>query len=88
MSAILWVDYEEFKPDTYKGCIISSAGEPIFASRTGNFKKDMRACEKYAQRLRKELGLTVYNSSSVDNWYSDSQNPFQNDIIDAYDDNN
>lgn len=78
MSAIIWVDYEEFKPDTYKGCIISSAGEPIFASRTGNFKKDIRACERYARKLTKELGLTVYNSSSIDNFYCDCREEFNN----------
>jgi len=80
MSAILWVDYEEFKPDTYKGCIISSAGEPIFASRTGNFTKDYKVCLKYAEKLKKELSLDVYNSSSVDNWFCDCREEFNNGV--------
>lgn len=78
ISAILWVDYEEYKPETYKGCIISSAGEPIYASRTGNFKKDYTACQKYANRLKKELSVVVYNSSSVDNWFCDCREEFNN----------
>jgi hypothetical protein len=67
---IMWVDYEEFKPETYKGVYLTNLPDrPKFESYTGNFEADFNACSseaaKYAERF-------MY-SSSVDNWFMDQK---------------
>lgn len=66
---IIWVDFEEFKPETYKGVWATEGGNNTCRSYTGDFKIDYEYVLKYA----KITGKTVMNSSSVDDWFMDSK---------------
>ena len=68
-SVIIWVDFEEFKPETYKG-VWASEGSNFRAciSYTGDFKTDYNYVYKWARLT----GKTIINSSSVDDWHMDS----------------
>lgn len=68
------VDYEEFKPKTYKGVYLHDGGfkgGEVFRSFTGDFEKDYKIVLKYAHKLSKVNCKTILNNSSVDNWYMD-----------------
>ena len=67
-SVIIWVDFEEFKPETYKGVWASEDGNIACRSYTGDFKTDYAYIMKYAELT----GRTIINSSSVDDWYMDN----------------
>lgn len=64
---IMWVDFEEFKPETYKGCLLTNIPK-TFKSYTGDFETDYNACSKEAAKYDTHFIC----SSSVDDWFSDS----------------
>lgn len=68
-TPIMWVDFEEFKPETYKGVYLTNIPE-TFKSYTGDFETDYNACSKEVAKYDTHFIC----SSSVDNWYMD-QNP-------------
>jgi hypothetical protein len=67
------VDFEEFKPETYKGVYLFDSGKTLFKSYLGSFEKDYKTCVKAGRKLAKEQNKTLINSSSVDDWYMDSR---------------
>jgi len=42
-TVLIVVDYEEFKPETYKGCYLFDEGKKLFQSYTGIFEADYQA---------------------------------------------
>lgn len=70
-TILIIVDYEEFKPETYKGVYLFSDGVKLYGSSIGNFEEDYHNCVQVGHRLSSETGKTVINSSSVDDWYND-----------------
>lgn len=68
-SVIIWVDFEEFKPETYKGVGATEDGKIVCRSNTGDFKTDYEYVMKYAKLSKR----TIINSSSVDDWFMDSK---------------
>jgi hypothetical protein len=73
-SLIIVVDYEEHKPETYKGVSLYMDGREILRSTVGYFEIDYEViCQSATPTLEKLLGTDrVYVSSSVDNWYMDN----------------
>ena len=76
-SIMIGVDYEEFKPKTYKGVIIYDKGKVLHRFNTGNFNKDYEQAVKKAQRLVIEkgqhFGKNIFNSSSIDHYQMDKK---------------
>lgn len=66
---MIGVDYEEFKPETYKGVFIF-ADEVIKVYNSGDFRKDFRDARVFANRR----GKKVIYSSTIDNFITDHQN--------------
>jgi len=71
-TILIVVDYEEFKPETYKGCYLFDRGQALFKSYTGDFDVDYDAVFKAGINLCKSTGQTLVCSSSVDDWFMDS----------------
>jgi hypothetical protein len=70
-TVLVVVDYEEFKPETYRGCYLFDRGNRPYESYTGNFTFDFNATVRAGENLCKSTGQTLIYSSSVDNWFSD-----------------
>lgn len=75
MKAIFGVDYEEFNPQTYKGCFVTihEEGKPDgrFDSNIGDVTEDMKALHlKVNQEGVEEKDM--FYASSVDNFAQDS----------------
>ena len=68
MSIIIWVDYEEFKPSTYKGVYATEGSNTACRSYTGDFETDFNYVMEWAKITKKP----IMNSSSVDDWFADS----------------
>jgi hypothetical protein len=74
MNAILIVaDYEEFKPETYKGCYLFDEGKKLCESYTGNFETDYMEVCLTAQEISLTTGQRVVDSSSIDDWFMDNK---------------
>lgn len=61
-------DYEEYFPETYKGVYLYSNGKELFRSNIGKIKKDYTNVLDWA---RKNVSGTIYNSSTIDNYFMD-----------------
>ena len=70
-TILIVVDYEEFKPETYKGCYLFDRGNTLFKSYTGDFEKDLEAVTIAGDNICESTGQTLVCSSSVDDWYMD-----------------
>ena len=70
-TILIVVDYEEFKPETYKGCYLFDEGNKLFESYTGSFETDYSAVCLAADSICATTGQTAVCSSSVDDWFMD-----------------
>jgi hypothetical protein len=71
-TILIVVDYEEFKPETYKGCYLFDLGNKLFESNTGNFDEDYNAVGVAGENICASTGQTLVCSSSVDDWFMDN----------------
>lgn len=72
-KAIFAVDYEEFKPETYKGCFVTihdKGSVRRLDSTTGDVAEDMAVLRAKIKELGISEGESFY-ASSVDNYASD-----------------
>jgi hypothetical protein len=68
------VDYEEFKPETYKGVYVTTRdGQKLFHVNTGDFLVDYNAVNDLLKLhyLKKNPDIEVFRTSSIDNYISD-----------------
>ena len=71
-TVLIVVDYEKFKLETYKGCYLSDRGVTLAKSYTGCFDDDFKAMLTAGGILCKSTGQTLVCSSSVNDWFMDS----------------
>jgi hypothetical protein len=68
-TVLICVDYEEFKPETYKGVYLFDEGKELFRSSLGNFDKDYQVCLEEGKKIVVKTGQVLVCSSSVDDWF-------------------
>jgi len=65
---LIYVDYEEYQPETYNGVYLHAETE-IKRYNTGNFFEDLESAKAFA----KQNSHSVLFSSSVDHFKSDTE---------------
>ena len=71
-AIIIFIDYEEYKPETYKGVYLLDGGVELFRVFTGDCPKDYYAALKKGMDMAYKQGKVLYDSSSVAHWQMDT----------------
>jgi hypothetical protein len=71
-SLLLKIDYDEPKPQTYRGVqLVTREGEIVHTENSGNPPKDLYE----AMKIRRQVAASAITDRSVDNFFVDAEQP-------------